>query len=89
MKRLLGHEARAAVPIALLATVAACAGAQGVAASESRAVAEPAVVTPAPAHEELGMAADAEVLDDEGGRVQLSSAWRNSTAVLVFQRGHW
>lgn len=37
----------------------------------------------------LGKASDATVLADDGAHVQLSSAWLNTNAVLVFSRGHW
>jgi len=37
----------------------------------------------------LGKAADATVLAENGDHIQLASAWLNTTAVLVFSRGHW
>lgn len=37
----------------------------------------------------MGKAADATVLAGDGSHVQLASAWLNTTAVIVFYRGHW
>ncbi|HUH05733.1 MAG TPA: peroxiredoxin-like family protein [Kofleriaceae bacterium] len=34
-------------------------------------------------------AADATILAGDGSHVQLQSAWLNTTAVIVFYRGHW
>jgi peroxiredoxin len=40
-------------------------------------------------NEGLGKAADATILAGDGSHVQLNSAWLNSTAVVIFYRGHW
>jgi peroxiredoxin len=62
-------------------------GTGGTGGADTAGGADPGGGTVAPTG--LGKAADATVLADNGDHIQLSSAWLNTNAVLVFSRGHW
>lgn len=77
--------------LVFVAMLAACGGAQSGATDTTTGPVTSDPGTPAAPVTAEGKpkAADATILAGDGSHVQLQSAWLNTTAVIVFYRGHW